>query len=403
MVYDALGRCVTRTLQNPQETLRPTPTPPATPTPHQSPTPTPSPTPSDATTYYIYDGEKPILEWDSGGASAGTNVYGKGIDEILERSAVGSDGQWYVYFPQQNHEGSVTLLSDSSGNVLERYRYDAFGAPTIYTGAWGSRTSTIYDNRFLFTGREYAATYRSTYNAAFNFYEYRARAYNPKLGRFMSEDPKLFDAGDYNLFRYCHNDPIDLTDPMGLNVVLTDWRFKELNREELRQAQRFYDIAKTHAITNKDGSINKEAAAAFKKMETSDNVHFRIAITKDKTYDAKEFKVTQNQDKSYNFDIKWNPNLARTNTNDTRNSPSGILLHEGLHGAEFVANPRGFINREMGGTRAGMPPKTGSPEEQRVLHVEQRIFPHLRNEGVRTDLEFKNFFRVPSPELGGRE
>jgi hypothetical protein len=31
----------------------------------------------------------------------------------------------------------------------------------------------------------------------------------------MSEDPKLFDAGDHNLFRYCHNDPIDLTDPMG--------------------------------------------------------------------------------------------------------------------------------------------------------------------------------------------
>src|SRR5262249_44413404 len=78
---------------------------------------------------------------------------------------------------------------------------------------------TAYNNRFLFTGREYAATYRSTYNTpAFNFYEYRARAYNPTLGRFMSEDPKLFDAGDYNLFRYCHNDPIDFTDPMGLEV-----------------------------------------------------------------------------------------------------------------------------------------------------------------------------------------
>ena len=32
----------------------------------------------------------------------------------------------------------------------------------------------------------------------------------------MSEDRKGFDAGDYNLFRYCHNDPIDFTDPMGL-------------------------------------------------------------------------------------------------------------------------------------------------------------------------------------------
>ena len=34
----------------------------------------------------------------------------------------------------------------------------------------------------------------------------------------MSEDPKLFDAGDYNLFRYCHNEPGDFTDPMGLEV-----------------------------------------------------------------------------------------------------------------------------------------------------------------------------------------
>jgi hypothetical protein len=32
----------------------------------------------------------------------------------------------------------------------------------------------------------------------------------------MSEDHKLADTGDYNLFRYCHNDPVDLTDPMGL-------------------------------------------------------------------------------------------------------------------------------------------------------------------------------------------
>jgi RHS repeat-associated protein len=69
-------------------------------------------------------------------------------------------------------------------------------------------SSTAYNNRFLFTGREYGP---------FGFYEYRARAYNPQLGRFMSEDPKLFDAGDYNLFRYCHNDPIDMTDPMGLS------------------------------------------------------------------------------------------------------------------------------------------------------------------------------------------
>lgn len=63
----------------------------------------------------------------------------------------------------------------------------------------------------MFTGREYVAN--------FGVYEYRNRAYHPGLGRFMSEDPKLFANKDYNLFRYCANDPLDRTDPMGLTPI----------------------------------------------------------------------------------------------------------------------------------------------------------------------------------------
>jgi RHS repeat-associated protein len=107
----------------------------------------------------------------------------------------------------------VTHLLNTSGNVIESYKYDAFGAPAIYDANGTELSSSAYSNRFLFAGREYAN--------AFGFYEYRARAYNPTLGRFMSEDPRLFDAGDYNLFRYCHNDPIDFTDPMGLDGAPT--------------------------------------------------------------------------------------------------------------------------------------------------------------------------------------
>jgi RHS repeat-associated protein len=142
--------------------------------------------------------------------------------------------QWHWYFLQQNHKGSVTHLINASGTVIESYKYDAFGAVAIYNGAGAQIASTAYNNRFLFTGREYAATYQNTYVPAFNFYEYRARAYNPALGRFMSEDHKLADTGDYNLFRYCHNDPIDFTDPMGL----TDAQMTYSPREEsLKQAE----------------------------------------------------------------------------------------------------------------------------------------------------------------------
>jgi hypothetical protein len=47
----------------------------------------------------------------------------------------------------------------------------------------------------------------------------------------MSEDPKLFDAGDYNVFRYCHNDPIDLTDPMGLDDTAPTYSPRQTSQE----------------------------------------------------------------------------------------------------------------------------------------------------------------------------
>lgn len=190
LYYDALGRCVKRKLNN-------------------------------TTTYYVYDGEKPILEYNGGGALYARNLYGKGIDEILARLDVTvNGGQWFYY--QQDHEGSVTHLTNGVGNTLEWYRYDAFGAPTVHAWNGPQVDHTAFNNRFLFTGREFAATYMGTYVPAFGFYEYRARAYNPTLGRFMSEDPKLFDAGDYNLFRYCRNDPLDMTDPTGTQDTRAD-------------------------------------------------------------------------------------------------------------------------------------------------------------------------------------
>jgi RHS repeat-associated protein len=96
---------------------------------------------------------------------------------------------------------------------MEQYDYDAFGQPYFYD-ATGTATyvngqpGSPFGNRFLFTGREWLSDLK--------LYDYRNRMYQPELGRFLQPDPKEFAAGDYNLYRYCHNDPVNRSDPFGL-------------------------------------------------------------------------------------------------------------------------------------------------------------------------------------------
>jgi RHS repeat-associated protein len=45
---------------------------------------------------------------------------------------------------------------------------------------------------------------------------YRARYYDPKIGRFLSEDPIGFDSRDPNFYAYVKNNPVNAIDPTGL-------------------------------------------------------------------------------------------------------------------------------------------------------------------------------------------
>ena len=66
--------------------------------------------------------------------------------------------------------------------------------------------------RFGYTGREQDAETGLDY--------YRARYYDSAVGRFISEDPIGFGAGDANLYRYVGNSPTNYTDPSGLEAEI---------------------------------------------------------------------------------------------------------------------------------------------------------------------------------------
>jgi RHS repeat-associated protein len=93
-------------------------------------------------------------------------------------------------------------LVDGSGAVQTQYTYEPFGA-TATSGAGST-------NPAQFTGRE---------NDGTGLYYYRARYYDPRYERFLSEDPIGFGAGDVNLHAYAFNAPTKFRDPSGKFVV----------------------------------------------------------------------------------------------------------------------------------------------------------------------------------------
>ncbi len=221
LAYDALGRCVKRTVDGVRK-------------------------------YYIYDGERPILEYNTTGGLVGYNLYGKRIDETLMRyDPTLTDPNLRTFYYQQDHEGSVTRLVNGNGDIIEKYRYDVFGNPLILAPNNTGRSVSIVSNRFMFTGREFSNL--------FGFYEYRARAYNPLLGRFMSEDPKGVNAVDYNLFRYCHNDPIDFSDPMGRDAESNgDGTYHFVMRRDVVVS----NIIGSYVVNKTNGDLRQCAGAA---------------------------------------------------------------------------------------------------------------------------------------------
>jgi RHS repeat-associated protein len=98
----------------------------------------------------------------------------------------------------------VRQLVQTNGTVLDAINYDSFGNIAY-------ESSSTNGDRFKFTAREWDVTLGQ--------YLYRARFYGPAIGRFLSEDPSSFAAGDDNLYRYVGNQVISFADPSGQSGV----------------------------------------------------------------------------------------------------------------------------------------------------------------------------------------
>jgi RHS repeat-associated protein len=161
------------------------------------------------TTNYLYDGANILETTDQNGNELARYADTPNIDEPLSELVSGTTS-----FYEQDGLGSVTSLTGGSGALANTYTYGSYGALTASTG-------TLTDP-FQYAGREF--------DSETSLYYYRARYYNPAIGRFVSGDPAGL-LGGINLYAYATNKPLRWIDPFGF--CATPWERLHLVGEGL--------------------------------------------------------------------------------------------------------------------------------------------------------------------------
>ncbi len=180
-----------------------------------------------------------VAEYASGAAATSPTekyVYASYIDEPVLKDGTGGT----VYY-HRNSQYSVCALTSASGAVVERYGYEPYGELTILAADGTTvRALSSYANTYTYTGRRW--------DADLSLYYFRARYYDPKLGRFVGRDPLGYVDGlslFANRFVIRHSDPSGTcqdTDICGPDITTEFW--KALKRTCRRMREQVQDSDK---------------------------------------------------------------------------------------------------------------------------------------------------------------
>ena len=144
---------------------------------------------------HIYDGAETVGFAPVGSTSLQNRfIRGPGVDEIVANYT--ATGPVPAQYWAADERGSLVNLSGSTGANTIVNTYDEYGVP-----------APTNLGRLQYTGQLWMPD--------FGAYHYKARAYQPGLGRFLQADPLGYQAGA-NLYAYVAGDPINASDPFGL-------------------------------------------------------------------------------------------------------------------------------------------------------------------------------------------
>ncbi len=179
-----------------------------------------------------------------------------------------------IYQIITDHLGSPRLVVNvATGTVVQRMDYDEFGNVT-------------YDSNPGFQPFGFAG---GLYDTETKLVRFGFRDYDAITARWITKDPLLFKGGVSNLYEYCINDPVNLVDFMGLQL-LTDDQIANIIFNETRSLNGSnIDLARTdiaHAIIN--GDVARGASRPITASSTAN-----VPSSEQGTYQACQTAVGQ--------------------------------------------------------------------------------------------------------------
>ena len=133
---------------------------------------------------------------------------------MVERVIISSGAKGY-FFTITNAQGDVVGIRSTTGAVIARYNYDAFGKLISTTDNSGN---TLPSYSFAY---QISVRYRGYYyDSETGLYYLQSRYYDPETGRFINADDVNYLGAtgtqlSYNAFAYCENDVVNKVDPSG--------------------------------------------------------------------------------------------------------------------------------------------------------------------------------------------
>ena len=131
-----------------------------------------------------------LADLNSGGSLETRYLRGDVTDQLFAELAY-NGSSFTPSWTLTDIRGSVRNVIDNSATSQDSINYDAFGNILAGETHPGNRGS------YAWTGRQLDVETGLQYN--------RARYYDSTTGRWMTQDPLGFDAGDSNLYRYVNN------------------------------------------------------------------------------------------------------------------------------------------------------------------------------------------------------